>query len=297
MNLRKIIKVSSSLLFIFLIASCNQVNNKPKDDVTIESESSTSSKEKSSIDSNVKNENSCDISSKTSNSQPPNENPNEFVNEVSVSNITIVLDPGHASNANLEKEKLSPESNMLKIKDGGGAEGVITKTPEYEICMNVALKIKEELKTKGFNVIMTKEDNSLSLGNIERAEIGNKNNANLLIRIHADSADVSSVKGASILIPEPINSNTKAIYDKSKLYGKTIIDTFCEETNAKNRGVSERSDMTGFNWSKVPVVLVELGFLSNPEEDKLLSSTDYQDKCANALSKAIEKCFFESKNK
>lgn len=297
MNLRKISKVSSSLLFIFLLTSCNQVNNKPKDDVKIESEASTSSKEKSSIDSNVKNENSSDISSKTSNSQPPNENPNEVVNGISLSNITIVLDPGHASNANLEKEKLSPESNVLKIKDGGGAEGVITKTPEYEICMNVALKIKEELKTKSFNVIMTKEDNSLSLGNIERAEIGNKNNANLLIRIHADSADVSSVKGASILIPEPINPNTKAIYDKSKLYGKTIIDTFCEETNAKNRGVSERSDMTGFNWSKVPVVLVELGFLSNPEEDKLLSSTDYQDKCANALSKAIEKCFFESKNK
>lgn len=297
MNLRKIAKVTSSLLFIFLLTSCNQVNNKPKDNVTIESESSTSSKEKSSIDSNVKNENSSDISSKTSNSQPPNENPNEVVNGISLSNITIVLDPGHASNANLEKEKLSPESNMLKIKDGGGAEGVITKTPEYKICMNITLKIKEELKTKGFNVIMTKEDNSLSLGNIERAEIGNKNNANLLIRIHADSADVSSVKGASILIPEPINPNTKAIYDKSKLYGKTIIDTFCEETNAKNRGVSERSDMTGFNWSKVPVVLVELGFLSNPEEDKLLSSTDYQDKCANALSKAIEKCFFESKNK
>lgn len=297
MNLRKISKVSSSLLFIFLLTSCNQVNNKPKDDVKIESEASTSSKEKSSIDSNVKNENSSDISSKTSNSQPPNENPNEVVNGISLSNITIVLDPGHASNANLEKEKLSPESNVLKIKDGGGAEGVITKTPEYKICMNIALKIKEELNTKGFNVIMTKEDNSLSLGNIERAEIGNKNNANLLIRIHADSADVSSVKGASILIPEPISPNTKAIYDKSKLYGKTIIDTFCEETNAKNRGVSERSDMTGFNWSKVPVVLVELGFLSNPEEDKLLSSTDYQDKCANALSKAIEKCFFESKNK
>lgn len=297
MRLRKITNSLLLILFIFLLTSCNQIDREPKNDAKIKIEDSCSNKKESSSKSNIESEISFDSVSKNQNSGYTQAKPNEVVNQNPLSNITIVLDPGHASNSNLEKEKQSPESNIMKIKDGGGAEGAITKTPEYKICMNVALKLKEELKAKGFNVIMTKEDDTLSLGNIERAEIGNKNNANLVIRLHADSADVSSVNGASILVPEAINSNTKAIYDQSKLYGKTIIDTFCEETNAKNRGVSERSDMTGFNWSKVPVVLMEMGFLSNPEEDKLLSSKDYQDKCANALAKAIEKCFNTSKNK
>lgn len=297
MNFKKISNPLLLLLFVFFLTSCNQVDSERKNDTKIKTEDSFSNKKESSTQSSTIAEQSSDSINKTASSEPTKENPNEVMNENPLSNITIVLDPGHATNANLEKEKQSPESNTMKIKDGGGAEGTITKTPEYQICMNVALKLKEELKTKGFNVIMTKEDNSLSLGNIERAELGNKNNANLVVRIHADSADVSSVQGASILVPEPINSNTKAIYNQSKLYGKNIIDTFCEETNAKNRGVSERSDMTGFNWSKVPVVLVEMGFLSNPEEDSLLSSKEYQDKCANALAKAIEKCFDASKNK
>jgi N-acetylmuramoyl-L-alanine amidase len=45
--------------------------------------------------------------------------------------------------------------------------------------------------------------------------------------------------------------------------------------------------MTGFNWSRIPVILVEMGFLSNKEEDKLLSSQEYQDKIANALAEGI----------
>ena len=55
----------------------------------------------------------------------------------------------------------------------------------------------------------------------------------------------------------------------------------------KNRGVIERDDITGFNWSTVPVVLVEMGFLSNSDEDKLLSSNDYQEKISDALTKGI----------
>jgi N-acetylmuramoyl-L-alanine amidase len=55
----------------------------------------------------------------------------------------------------------------------------------------------------------------------------------------------------------------------------------------QNRGVVEHSDMTGFNWSKVPVILVEMGFLSNPTEDKLLSSEDYESKLAEGLCNGI----------
>lgn len=209
----------------------------------------------------------------------------------SVNNKTIVIDPGHASKANLDKEPMAPDSNVLKIKDGGGAQGVNTKTPEYLICMKVALNLKNILEQKGFNVVMTKTDNALSLGNIERAEIGNKEKANLVIRIHADSMEDPSIRGASMLVPKAINDNTKSIYEESKRVGKTIIDTYAKELGLKNRGLQFRDDMTGFNWSRVPVVLLEMGFLSNAEEDKLLSSEEYQKKSAEAVAKGIEEAF------
>lgn len=204
-----------------------------------------------------------------------------------VSGKVIVIDPGHANRSNLEKEPIAPGSSQMKIKDGGGAEGVVTKTSEQSINLKVAFKLRDLLQSRGYTVVMTKTREDQSLGNVERAEIGNKANAALVIRIHADSADTSSAKGASMLVPAAINENTKAIYAASKNYGAAILNTMVNEVGMKNRGVIESSDMTGFNWSKVPVVLVEMGFLSNVEEDKLLSSQAYQDKLAKGLADGI----------
>lgn len=205
--------------------------------------------------------------------------------------VTIVIDPGHGSKANLEKEPLSPGSSVMKIKDGGGASGVTTGTPEYKITMRVAKALNEKLTAKGYKVIMTKTDENLSLGNVERAEIGNKAKADLVIRLHCDSFDDPSAKGASMLVPKGNNENTKVIATSSERYGKTILDTYCSKMNIKNRGLIHSEDMTGFNWSKVPVVLIEMGFLSNPEEDNMMSSSDFQEKSADAISEGIEKIF------
>lgn len=203
-------------------------------------------------------------------------------------NKIIVIDPGHGSKSNLELERVSPDSEEKKIKDGGGADGVNSKTPEYLIAMDVASKLKETLQKEGYTVIMTKNKHSESLGNIERAEVGNKNNANLVIRIHADSADLEDAKGASILVPSK-KGYASEINELSKKYGDILLREMVASANMNNRGVIEREDMTGFNWSKVPVVLVEMGFLSNAEEDKLLNTEEYRIKIVQGLTKGIKK--------
>jgi N-acetylmuramoyl-L-alanine amidase len=198
----------------------------------------------------------------------------------------IVIDPGHANKADTDKEPVSPNSYILKYKQTGGAQGVSTKTPEYKINMDVALKLKSELEAKGFVVIMTKIDNSKTMSNIERAKLGNKANAALVIRIHADSADNKSAKGASMLVPAN-NEYTKGFYNESKSFGQVILNTVINNVGMKNRGVIERNDMTGFNWSTVPVVLIEMGFLSNSEEDRNLSNATYQEKIAKSISEGV----------
>ncbi|KGM94565.1 N-acetylmuramoyl-L-alanine amidase [Clostridium novyi A str. 4552] len=202
----------------------------------------------------------------------------------------IVLDPGHASRGDSNKEPVSPNSSVKKARQTSGADGVMTKTPEYKVNMDVAVKLKRYLEQKGFTVIMTKTDNNKTMSNIERAKVGNNANAALVIRIHADSSESKSTNGASMLIPSNSGS-TKAIYNQSRNYGEKLIGTLTREVGMRNRGVIERKDLTGFNWSTVPVVLVEMGFLSNPEEDKKLSTDSYKDKIAKALANGVSYIF------
>lgn len=202
----------------------------------------------------------------------------------------IVIDPGHGGKSGSEKEKVSPDSNELKPKNVSGAAGIITKTPEPVVTLQVSQKLKEILEKEGYTVIMTRTSASQTIGNIERAEVGNKNNADLVIRVHADSSANSNIKGASMLVPGQVGY-AKSIAQVSRKYGEAILKTLIDEVKMEDRGVVTRSDLTGFNWSKVPVVLIEMGFLSNPKEDNLLNSDDYQSKIASGLAKGIDKVF------
>lgn len=199
----------------------------------------------------------------------------------------IVIDPGHANRANLNMEANAPGSSVMKIEDGGGAAGITSKTPEYLINMKVSLQLRDLLQEKGYTVVMTKTDNSVSLGNIQRAEIGNNAKAALVLRIHADSSENTTVSGASMLVPLPVNEGTQAIIDESYRCGRIVLNSLTSEVGMKNRGLAPHRDMTGFNWSKVPVILVEMGFLSNPDEDKKLSDANYQVKLAKALADGV----------
>ncbi|WAG65815.1 N-acetylmuramoyl-L-alanine amidase [Clostridium estertheticum] len=199
----------------------------------------------------------------------------------------VVIDPGHASITSFEQEKQAPGSTIMKIKEPGGAEGINTKTPEYVVNMAVAVRLKVLLSKKGYTVIMTKTENKQMLGNIARAKVGNDSKANLVIRIHADSNDNSSVSGASMLVPTD-TKNTDPIYKLSKQYGEVVFRNLINDVGMNDRGVVERDDMTGFNWSKVPVILVEMGFLSNSSEERLLITESYQDKLAKGLADGID---------
>ena len=208
------------------------------------------------------------------------------------SDMVVVIDPGHASVTSMVKEQQAPGSNIMKIKEPGGAQGINTKTPEYVVNMAVAVRLKRLLEEKGYKVIMTKTVNKQMLGNIARAKVGNAAKADLVIRIHADSNNDSSIKGASMLVPAD-SKNTNAIYKTSKRYGQIVFNSLINSIGMNNRGVVERNDLTGFNWSVVPVILVEMGFQSNAEEDKQLATANYQDKLSKALSEGIDKALMQ----
>lgn len=206
----------------------------------------------------------------------------------------VVIDPGHGAGGNKGYELQSPDSNITKIKDGGGTEGISTGVPEYVVTLKVSEKLKTLLEQKNYTVIMTKTQASEAPGNVERAEVGNNNNADLVIRMHCDGLDNQSVTGASMLVPAPIGY-AKDISSISAEYGQTILNDLVANVGMKNRGVVQRNDMTGFNWSKVPVVLVEMGFMSNPGEDRLLNDDSYENQLAQGLCNGIVHSLNKSK--
>ncbi|MGG3467484.1 N-acetylmuramoyl-L-alanine amidase [Neobacillus pocheonensis] len=199
----------------------------------------------------------------------------------------VVIDPGHQEQANLGKEPVGPGGSETKIKVTGGTSGVATGKPEYKLTLEASLILGELLESKGIKVIYTRTTHTVNLSNRERAEIANQNHADLFIRIHADGSTDRNVRGLSVLTPAKNSPYTKTIFEDSLKASQLIIDETNKNPALKVNGISYRGDMTGFNWSKVPCTLVEMGFMTNPVEDKNLSDTVYLKKLLNNVADGI----------
>lgn len=210
--------------------------------------------------------------------------------KIDYSKIVICIDPGHQSKGNSETEPISPGSKIKKAKVTSGTRGVFTKVPEYKLNLKISLILENLLKNQGFKVIMTRETNDVNISNIERAMIANKANADLCIRIHADGSNNKNMHGISVLYPAE-SSNKKNIYEKSKTIAGIILSSVITETSAKANGIKARADLTGFNWSKVPNILIEAGFMTNIGEDKKLEDSSYEQKIAEGIVLGTEAYF------
>lgn len=207
--------------------------------------------------------------------------------EESSSEFVVCIDPGHQKKANFQGEPVAPGSSNKKIKVSAGTAGVGTKKPEHVVNLEASLILKEQLISNGNKVIMTRETEEVDISNVERAEVANNANANLAIRIHCDSINNEGKTGATILIPSKKCEHTSTIYEDSNKFAE-ILKEKLKCNDVKVNGIFERNDITGFNWSKVPVVILEMGFMSNYNEDRMLCNTEYQKKLMDCVSQAVD---------
>jgi N-acetylmuramoyl-L-alanine amidase len=195
-----------------------------------------------------------------------------------------VIDPGHDAKANLELEPIGPGSSQMKIKDGGGATGVVTGQREPVFNLAVALRLRTLLENAGVTIVMTRTKTAgVSMGNVARARIANRAGADLFLRIHADGSTDRSVHGTHTLVPARRRGWTDDIYGVSRRAGRLVQAALVKRLGSADRGLNERSDITGFNWANVPSILVEVGYLTNPAEDRRLASASYRRKTARGL--------------
>jgi N-acetylmuramoyl-L-alanine amidase len=152
----------------------------------------------------------------------------------------------------------------------------------------MASVLKEKLEAKGIQVLMTRTSQDVDISNKERATFANDHKADLFLRLHADGSENPNQSGFAVLTPAEGSPYTKDIYAESLQISQTIVNKMRENHQVKVNGIKFRDDLSGFNWAKVPGVLLELGFMSNPEEDKKLSDPQYVNSLLQSVTDSVE---------
>lgn len=210
----------------------------------------------------------------------------EIILPLPLEGIIIGLDPGHQALGNYDEEPIGPGSDITKAKVSSGTIGIETGIWEYELNLDLALILEVKLIEQGATVILTRRTHDVDISNMERAIMMNEAEVDLHIRLHCNGSADSNAQGAMILVPGS-EFLDEELETESHEIAEAILGTYIESTGAKNLGIITRDDITGFNWSEVPVILMEFGFMTNVEEDILLNDPDYRKLCCDGIVEGI----------
>lgn len=199
-----------------------------------------------------------------------------------LSGLVIGLDPGHQAKGNSEKEPVAPGSSEKKAKVTSGTQGKWSKVPEHEVNLKVALLLRDLLEEQGATVVMTRQTADVDISNVERAQFFNEQQTDYALRLHCNGSENTADHGAFVIVPA--EGEHKKQCDAA---AKKLIDAYCAETGAKNMGLMAMRNQTGFNWCNRMVINIEMGHMTNKEEDALLTDPDYQVKMAQGICNGI----------
>ncbi|WP_141534281.1 N-acetylmuramoyl-L-alanine amidase [Bacillus thuringiensis] len=302
----KYIKIMSMIAFIGIyMAGCSQEqpkkettssiqekNKDTKEDAPVEKQQEQEKNEESQVEQRQE-EVSAEEKKEETTTVPPIEQPVQNNEQKVESNekqgkFLVVIDPGHQQKANLNLEPIGPGATTQKYKVTDGTTGVVTKKREAVLVLEMAFLLKEKLEAKGIQVLMTRTSQDVDISNKERATFANNHKANLFLRLHADGSENPNESGFAVLTPAEGSPYTKEIYAESLQISQMIVNKMRENQQVKVNGIKFREDLSGFNWSKVPGVLLELGFMSNHEEDKKLSDPQYVNSLLQSVTDSVD---------
>lgn len=273
-------------------SSIQEKNKDTKEDAPVEKQQEQEKNEESQVEHRQE-EVSAEVKKEETTTVQPIEQPVQNNEQKVESNekqgkFLVVIDPGHQQKANLNLEPIGPGATTQKYKVTDGTTGVVTKKREAVLVLEMAFLLKEKLEEKGIQVLMTRTSQDVDISNKERATFANNHKANLFLRLHADGSENPNQSGFAVLTPAEGSPYTKEIYAESLQISQTIVNKMRENQQVKVNGIKFRDDLSGFNWSKVPGVLLELGFMSNYEEDKKLSDPQYVNSLLQSVTDSVD---------
>lgn len=206
---------------------------------------------------------------------------------------TVAIDPGHQGSwvDMSEQEPMGPGSSEMKAKASTGTSGRYTDIPEYELNLDISLALRDELESRGYAVIMTRTDNDAAISNKERAEKAYKEGGDVYVRIHANGDENTSMSGALGMVPSPENSYVGDLAEESYRLAECIVNAYCEKTEFNNLGIQYYDNMTGINWSQIPVMILEMGFMTNESDDRAMADKEMRKKMVIGIADGIDQYF------
>lgn len=199
-----------------------------------------------------------------------------------VSNKVIVIDAGHG------------------VPDEGAQSS--NGTTEAETNLKIALKLQNLLEQSGTTVILTRSDENAiydldsktlkqkKVSDIHnRVKIGNESSADLFISIHLNKIPQQQYWGWQCFYKEGNEQSVKL--------AKSLQENLNEAIQKENKRVAMKLDNVYImKHVEIPIAIVECGFLSNPEEETLLLTDEYQDKLAWGIYNGIIDYFYNNAN-
>ena len=205
--------------------------------------------------------------------------------------ILVAIDAGHQLHGSSTKEPNGPGSSEMKARVTSGTSGCVSGLDEYVLNLTVSLQLRDALLAEGYSVLMIRETHDVDISNAERAVLANEAGADIFLRVHANSSSDSSVKGALTMAPSGGNPYCSGIAGESQRLSQLIVDGMCAQTGFRNRGVMITDTMTGINWCEVPVSIIEMGFMSNPEEDAAMATAEVQQEIVRGIVNGVNSYF------
>ncbi len=217
--------------------------------------------------------------------------PENYIVTVKLLEGTSVYDVSHEKavsfafiNENIRNSENQKTLIVLDAGHGGtdpGASGKFTGAKEKDLTLKAVYALKAELELRGYDVALTRtSDTKLEL--LQRTDFANEINAALLISIHYNAVDNTSVKGLEVLYyPEPTGQR--------EALAKILHSELISATGAKSRGIVKRPLLVVPRETKMPSALVEMGFITNKDEEQMVQQDAYLTVQVKAIATAIEK--------
>ena len=211
--------------------------------------------------------------------------------------LVVAIDPGHQGKwvDMSEKEPNGPGSSEMKAKATTGTQGSFSGKAEYELNLEISLLLRDELEKRGYRVILTREDNDTAISNAERAQMAYEEGGDIYVRIHANGSDDVGVQGALAMVPSSNNPYIPELAEDSYTLAECVLSAYCEKASFTSLGIQYYDNMTGINWSKLPVMILEMGFMTNQSDDLRMSDASVQPLMAEGIADGID-LYFEKKD-
>ena len=142
-------------------------------------------------------------------------------------------------------------------------------------------------------MVMIRETNEVDISNVERAQVANRHNAAAFIRIHANGWENDEMKGAMTVCQTANNPypDCAAAYAASYRLSEKILDAYCAATGISRRSIWETDSKAGTNWSAVPTTILEMGFMSNREDDLRMEEDGFAKQAAKGVADGLDAFF------